>query len=252
MAFNAANSSYRQIRFQFKANYLEVLAAIWPFILVVLIACFAPVIDPKRASMPTPAEWLAVFAPPAIVVCAYPYVMGAIKRLMVRQARYGTEPFTFSASIGQFYKIYLSALMIGFAVGMVVGLPMILLALIPVIGWLAVPLGNFFFGAVMLGYVRSRTTNLVLNSTVLAGRVQFKSILSASQLAMLYMGNLLAIVCTLGLMIPWAEVRVARYRAEALSLESTSDLEGFVGKVTQEVGATGEEIGEFFTLDFSL
>jgi uncharacterized membrane protein YjgN (DUF898 family) len=69
---------------------------------------------------------------------------------------------------------------------------------------------------------------------------------------MLYFGNLLAIAFTLGLMIPWAQVRVARYRAEALSLESSSALEGFAGKITQDMGATGEEIGEFFSLDFSL
>ena len=60
------------------------------------------------------------------------------------------------------------------------------------------------------------------------------------------------IAFTFGLLIPWAAVRVARYRAEALSLESSSDFEGFVGKLTQDVSATGEEIGEFFALDLSL
>jgi uncharacterized membrane protein YjgN (DUF898 family) len=198
--------------------------------------------------MPTAAGWLALLAPPAIVVCAYPYVIGAIKRLMVRHSRYGIEAFAFSASIGQFYKVYLSALVIAITGGLV----MLSLAFIPVIGWLAMPFVYFFVGAVIIGYIRSRTTNLVLNSTVLGGRVHLKSSLSASQLAMLYFGNLLAIAFTLGLMIPWAQVRVARYRAEALSLESSSALEGFAGKITQDMGATGEEIGEFFSLDFSL
>ncbi len=252
MAFNAANSSYRQIRLQFKANYQQVLAAIWPFILIALVACFLPVVDPKPAWTPTPIEWLALLAPSAILVCAYPYVMGAIKRLLVNHSRYGTAPFAFSASISRFYKIYAIAAGIAIPGLLAAGAAIFFLISIPVIGWLAIPLIYFFFVAVLLGYIRSRITNLVLNSTVLADRVQFRSTQSAMGLANVYLCNLLAIAFTFGLLIPWAAVRVARYRAEALSLESSSDFEGFVGKLTQDVSATGEEIGEFFALDLSL
>jgi uncharacterized membrane protein YjgN (DUF898 family) len=53
-------------------------------------------------------------------------------------------------------------------------------------------------------------------------------------------------------MIPWAAVRVARYRASVLVLESSGDLDSFVAEIGQQVAATGEEMGEFFDVDLSL
>ena len=45
MAFNAFNSSYRNIRFRFHATYTDVLKAIWPIALVLVFSIFLPEID---------------------------------------------------------------------------------------------------------------------------------------------------------------------------------------------------------------
>jgi uncharacterized membrane protein YjgN (DUF898 family) len=47
-------------------------------------------------------------------------------------------------------------------------------------------------------------------------------------------------------------VRVARYRAECLSLRGEGSLDGFIADATRQVAATGEEMGEMFDLDLSL
>jgi len=252
MAFNAVNSSYRQIRFHFKAGYQEALRAIWPFTLVVFAAFFMPEIEPEQPRMLDTDEWLLLFAPTVIVLCIYPYVMGAIKRLHISHSAYGAAAMTFSASIGDFYRVYITAWCIAAAGILVLGLTIFFLVLIPIVGWLAIPFVYILFGAMFMGYLRAQITNLTFNSTVLAGRVKFISSLSARRLGKLYFVNLLAITASFGLLIPWAVVRVARYRAQALMLESTVDFDGFVSQIGQQVSATGEEMGEFFDVDLSL
>ena len=61
-----------------------------------------------------------------------------------------------------------------------------------------------------------------------------------------------AILFSLGLAVPWAVIRVMRYRAECLTLQSNTSLDEFIGGVSAQVGATGEELGEFFNVDLSL
>jgi uncharacterized membrane protein YjgN (DUF898 family) len=71
-------------------------------------------------------------------------------------------------------------------------------------------------------------------------------------LARLYFVNLFAILFSLGLAIPWAAVRVMRYRAECLALASAAPFDELVAGMGSQVGATGEELGEFFNIDLSL
>lgn len=78
------------------------------------------------------------------------------------------------------------------------------------------------------------------------------STLSARKLGWIYVVNLLAIVLSCGLLVPWAVIRTARYRAACLRMECAGDLEGFLGDVAQPSGATGDQLGEFFDLDLSL
>lgn len=252
MAFNAFNSSYRQIRFHFKAGYLDVLRAIWPFILVALIAYLLPEFDPEQGSKPTPGEIAGMFIPMLAGLFAFPYVIGAIKQLYVSHSKYGGAPWAFSAGIGQFYKLYIIAFGIVVTAVAVVLLAVFTAVFNPLVGVPAILLFYLYFGALLLGYINSRVTNLTFNSATLANNVSFISTLLAGRLARIYLLNLVAIVFTFGLMIPWASIRVARYRAESLALKSAADLDSFVSEIGKNVDATGEEMGEFFDVDLAL
>ena len=111
-----------------------------------------------------------------------------------------------------------------------------------------------YFGVfpLMIGYSQSRTANLVFNTTRLDESISFSSTLKARKLAVLYLTNLLAILFSMGLAIPWAVIRSARYRLECLALETSVPMEQFVAGVAANVSATGEELGEFFNIDLSL
>ncbi len=106
----------------------------------------------------------------------------------------------------------------------------------------------FIFG--FLGYFQARIGNLVWNNTTL-DKLSFKSSLRARDFFWLYFSNMVAIMCTFGLATPWAQIRMARYRASMLSIVGDVDFDQFVGDKKEEVKATGEEIADMFDVDLS-
>ena len=106
----------------------------------------------------------------------------------------------------------------------------------------------FAFGIV--GYLKARIGNLVWNSATL-DKLSFKSSLRARDFIWLYMTNIIAIICTFGLATPWAQIRMAKYRASKLQVVGDVDFDQFVGDKKAEMKATGEEIADFFDVDLS-
>jgi uncharacterized membrane protein YjgN (DUF898 family) len=255
-AFNAFNSSYRNLRFHFRASYREGLAATWPFLLLPVLVLVLPQVDPaeppKELSM---ALAIGMFLPPLVLAAFYPFVVARVNRLRIERGRYGAASFATTASTPEFYGIYVIAgiLIVGVFVGLALLGAAIFLApaFADVLGF--VLMGVYFLAfASVFAFTRSRVANLVFNSTRLGDRVRFKSALRARSLARIYVTNILAIVCTLGLLVPWAAIRTARYRAACLQLECVGGLDSFASQAAANVSATGEEMGDMFDVDLSL
>jgi len=94
-----------------------------------------------------------------------------------------------------------------------------------------------------VAYLQARIGNLVWNNTKL-DQLSFISKLRARDFIWLYFSNIVAIMLTFGLATPWAQIRMARYRASKLSIVGDVDFDQFVGDKKAEVNATGEEIAE--------
>ncbi|MSQ59388.1 MAG: DUF898 family protein [Betaproteobacteria bacterium] len=261
MAFNAFNSSYRNIRFRFQAGYADVFKAIGLMGVVLAISFFVPV--PDRGQDAGPPVWFFIIFGLQILafLLIYPYVFGSMKRLQVNHSQYGSSPFSVTAAIGSFYKIFFLAIglfIVLLCAALAIGA--MAFALMPKQGGagtiVALILGALciYFAAfpVMIGFLQSRNANLVFNTTRLDESVSFSSTLKARKLAWLYVTNLLAIVVSFGLAIPWVVIRSVRYRLGCLALVSAVPIEQFVSGVAANVGATGEKLGEFFNIDLSL
>ena len=78
---------------------------------------------------------------------------------------------------------------------------------------------------------------------------QVQSELKTGYLLYLYVTNTLAIMISLGLLMPWAKIRTARYRASVTSLNVTGDLGHYTSAEEQKQSAFGEEMGEMFDMD---
>lgn len=99
-------------------------------------------------------------------------------------------------------------------------------------------------------YIKSRISNLLWNTTTLE-HVGFFSNQRMRDLTWLYLSNTAILIMTVGLATPWAQIRLARYRAEHLALTGETDWDKFAGEKKEKLRATGEEISEIFDIDLS-
>ena len=100
-------------------------------------------------------------------------------------------------------------------------------------------------------YLRTLLTNLTWNATRL-GADRFASTLRARRLAWLYLSSAVGILCSCGLLIPWAAIRVTRYRLNCLTLTLMDDPAAYAAAGDAVIDAAGEEIGDVFGIDMSL
>jgi uncharacterized membrane protein YjgN (DUF898 family) len=263
LRFNAANSSHRGIRFGFSGATRDVALAIWP--LALALVAFVAVSKYSLDILAHPFRYAAQMVAVSVAfMAAYPYTVAQIRRLMVAKSAWGDQAFSSALRTGRVYAIYLTCgalclipLIVGAVVGISVGMAVyrlanenanvavILSALFYVITWAATLI-------VWVAYSRSRMTNLVLNTSRLSHIARLNSAISATKLAKLYGVNVLAILCSGGLLIPWAVIRVTRYRLQMISVEIEGPLTTVASAVIQTPRATGEELGEMFGFDLAL
>lgn len=221
LAFRARNTVWRNMRFNFDAGYKDAVMAYagWPVIGVLTLGL------------------------------AMPYAMYQQKKLSVDRTLFGSRRFEFAAPAREFYFIYLAAMLIFMNVGVYF---IILSRELPagVTGPLLFAVLPLFY-VVAVAYFVSAMANTVYNNSHL-GPHQFVSSLSTKDMFMLYLTNTLGIMLTLGLFIPWAQVRLARYRASQLVLMAGSGLDEFMAGEQGKAGTAGEEIGEMFDIDVGI
>jgi uncharacterized membrane protein YjgN (DUF898 family) len=103
----------------------------------------------------------------------------------------------------------------------------------------------------VLAFLAAAISNLIYNHVEIGGR-RFHSTLKGHRLLWIYFSNTVAILASVGLLIPWAKVRLARYRAECLSLFAFDDFDDMRAERSSDVGATAAEVDGLFDIDIGL
>ena len=273
MQFNLRNTSYRNIRFDFEGSMKEA-AIIFIGIGLLTIITFG---------------------------LATPYFIKRFKEYSVENSYFGTTPFSFSATTGDFFRVYFKAMVI----------PLVI-AIIGIIAAVAIPAYHSatsmqsqmpqqqeqmeqmtpeqqqaemqrqideitanaglqtntnnpdqeLAGAVaamtfaitmafylLIGiYIQTRTTNLVLNSTSL-GEHSLVSTLRVRNMFFIHLTNIIAMIISLGLLIPWCKIRITRYRLNNLSMIIVDDINRFIATEQNKVKATAGEFADAFDID---
>ncbi|MBW7471285.1 YjgN family protein [Marinobacter sp. M216] len=216
LRFNAINSAYRNIRFDFQGTYGQafMVAFVWPLLNLLCLLLLTPLVLKKT------------------------------HQFVANGSRYGTTSFDLAATTKAYYLLFGKALLLalGFGAGAYLsaraGIP-VLAAIIGGVGYLTI------FGFFMAG-----VANLFLNSTELAEH-RFESELGPAQMVWIYLSNSLLVVLTLGLFTPWAKVRMARYRAACTTMLISGDLDHFVAAEQNRASALGQELGDAFDVEFA-
>lgn len=195
----------------------------------------------------------------------WPLAHQQITRYVRNHSAYGNGRFAFHGKSGAFYKPYMvlfgiAILTLAAAIGVGVLLAKGVLSTTSgvkpdqyqfmVLGFAVI--GIFYVGLLLFAipYLTARLQNLIWNNTTL-GPLGFACDMRARQLFGIMFVNLLLIILTLGLFKPFADIRMARYRVEHLTLLANADIEAFVAKRQAEVSASGEEMADIFDMDIT-
>ncbi len=199
---------------------------------------------------------------------AWPFADRARRAFVINHHSLGQSRFTFASGIGPFYGAFFAAfgiMLIVLALSLASALP-VLTALFNDIRLLE----NEFFlmsnmmlivqayigmiaafviaGIVYAGIIR----NILFNGTWIEGGHRLQSSVSVPRYVWISVTNALAIIFTLGLMLPWAKVRMARYLADQTEVIVNGDLDHFIGDILPEGGAFGDAYTDLEAIDVGL
>jgi uncharacterized membrane protein YjgN (DUF898 family) len=222
LAFNARNSAYRNIRFAFPGRVGEAFGVYLKTSLFYLVTCGL----------------------------GYPWAQWTLTRFIVWRHYYGDLQLTWHAKCSEYYRVYLIAfamIMPGYAVLIGVMIATMGKGKAPNPVMMTIPMVFFFlYLLIPIAYLRSQLSNL-LYGRMMVGMHWFISTQRPVPLLKLYAGNAVAIVASLGLLIPWAKIRLAKYRAETLSVQAVGSLyaESLLTDNTSAIGEGMTDLGDF-------
>lgn len=231
--FNARISSFRNVRFDFVGTAGQALMVF--FVLPV-------------------ATFFTLYT-------TFPFAARAVRRFMINNHRYGDRSFKFDAPIGKFYKPFLIAVAL-------VAVPFVILAgsaffllettangtlnpnqplAIVIVGVAYALFVLVVLPAGMIYY--SMIRNLVFGRTVLDEKHHFSSDASPKDLVILVITNVIVVLLSLGLMIPWARVRWVRYLASKTQVLAAGSLDEFSSTIQSSRGVIASEYLEMDGID---
>ena len=196
-----------------------------------------------------------------------PFMHQRLKAYQHDNTWFGRTQCSFHARAGQFYAIYLLLLvaMVGFFFLISVtgiGHAFVTVAQMQKQGGHVDP-GLLFrtflilYGAlILIGLLvgpifHALVTNLIWSNTRV-GEHRIECRMSPLVLIWITVSNFILVILTLGLFIPWAAVRLAKFQLESVRLLPASDLQEFEAAEPENIGAVGEEAATVFDFDISL
>lgn len=237
-AFRLHNTSWRNIRFRFHGGVKGVAKILYGYGLLIAIS---------------------------LGLC-YPLAYQRIRAFLYNHASFGKTFFRLGVGAGPVYGVFLKTAGVGLCVLCAAALVAFglsrgaaatgiyegvnpLAAIVAMIG-VSTAVAFLLFIFLVYPFFQANITNLIWNHVRL-GPVRFTSFQTTASFAFLIFSNTLLTLVTLGFYWPWAAVRMARYRAQRLSLNAESGLDNFAADTEADMSAIGEEVTDVFDFDIS-
>ena len=233
LRFNAHNSVYRNIRFRFGGSLKESYG----------IYLLLPILIPLTMGL------------------IVPYWMYRRKKYFFQNFSFGASQNAFEGRSGPFYKVYgfaglLYVAFLGLAVAGFMGFFSVggdisgtlsgfnnLLMLAPILTYLLMMVSF----TLIQQYLYARVTNYCWTHTR-SGGLQFQSRLQIKKLLWIRLTNIVAILVSAGLLIPWAKIRRTRYILDSLAIVSDRNLDEYSAAAEADQSAIGDVATEFFDI----
>ncbi|RLJ41361.1 uncharacterized membrane protein YjgN (DUF898 family) [Litoreibacter meonggei] len=238
MIFNARMSSFSNVRFGFVGSVGQAFLTfiIYPILTALTLYTTFPILD------------------------------RAMKRFSINNHKLGQAQFKMEVGLGPFYKAFLVAIVwivvVGLLGAVLSGFSFTEFAMamdnpnappsevMKVVGLFYL---LFFVAFLPAAFIyQALTRNAVYNNTTLEGGHQFASNVTAGRLLWLAVSNMVVVICTLFLMLPWAQVRMARYLAAHTGFIPGGSMDDFVTQQQEAGGALGDAYTDLEGIDVGL
>lgn len=233
LRFMAHNTSYRNIRFRFAGRIRDsyetylLFAGIVPFTLFLF----------------------------------FPAWQFYKKRYFFNHLAYGKTGSHFSGNKGPFYRAYLLAGILGFI--LFIGISTLSGILFTTLRkgpggpfmYIYFTFFSYIAGGLVLYAVQAIIYAITMNhcwSRTRFGHLSFMSTLTIRKLLYIRITNLIAILFSCGLLIPWAKIRRLRYTFGNLSVVSSQGLDNFEGSAGADTTAIGDAATDFIGIEIGL
>ncbi|WP_179381268.1 YjgN family protein [Jannaschia marina] len=230
--FNARNTSWSNVRFNFDGDYGDAIATFLLFPMLVAVTLYTTI----------------------------PLLTRKAQRFYIENHTLGGKKFSFDCDLGPLYKAFgIAALwLVGVLVvgGVLLGSlvfsafdpynndPMV--QVLPILVLYAFLFVGFFPAAILY---RALVRNIVYANTVLEGGHRFASTTRPLPLLGIAVTNTLAVILTLGLALPWAQIRLTRYLADNTFVAPNGSLDAFVSEIEQDQSAIGDAFSDIEGID---
>jgi uncharacterized membrane protein YjgN (DUF898 family) len=262
--FRLRNTSWRGVRMAFVGDLKGAYIALLPFFLPALaMVFFMPAL--AEDEKPTPAQTRQIFTVLGAVAL---FTLGLLPWFFARLKRYQHGGYLFAgertelrAGNGSFYGLMLRLIGVVLLVCAVIG-GVIALLIIGAGGNPAARMMALFSGVgllylllplIVIPFATVALQNLVWANTR-SRNTRFRSELRHGTLFKVNALNWLLIALTLGLYWPFAQVRMARARLEAVALQVKGDVDTWMARAEarRQDGVLGDAAGDFFGIDVGL
>jgi uncharacterized membrane protein YjgN (DUF898 family) len=277
LQFRLRNTSWRGVRLSFQGDLLSAYLSLLPFFLPALaFVLFLPAVQEGEQMAPDEAQrGMQIIGVTVLAfIVLLPWLLARIKRYQHGGYAFAQERTQLRVGNGRFYLLFLKTGLVSLLVGvlaaallfalffLVMGgqsgvravlsgavrpgvLGIVLLATGAGLAYLLLPL-------VTMPYFGARLQNLSWSGTQ-SPKIAFASALRFRDLFRVALVNWLLIIVTLGLYWPFAKVRAARVKLEALSLEVQGPVDQWLSRAQQSnKGVLGDAAGDFFGMDMGL
>jgi uncharacterized membrane protein YjgN (DUF898 family) len=270
MMFNARMSSFSNVRFNFVGKKMRAWVVYLGYPIGIYIGL--AVLGGGAAYMGQQGSFVLASILGVLAVLMlfafFPFVDRAIKDYTISNHLLGTSKFDMEAPLGPFLKATLASAAWAIVAGLVAGAALGGLAQfgslfsdmgagreptaadLGVIGLLYLMFFIVFLPAAFI--YQAIVRNVVYNNTTLGGKHRFMSDVSPIQLLWIAVTNMIIVICTLGLMLPWAQIRIAKYLANHTHAVIDGSLDDFIGGEQEATTALGDAYSDLEGIDVGL
>lgn len=278
LIFNMKVTSFSNVHFTFKGKLKQAYINffVYPFLLMLLIygvPILASILitNMMLESVSDSIGIVIAIIAIAVVPVAF-YLFAVIKKknteYLINGSRYGQGVFETLVEAKKFMMINLKTIGVSLVVFLFMGVTSSFLGvdfgqlalLAPkdkgegfdpaVLGFLATIYAIMILAMILImSFSITRQRAYVYESTKLDDKATFKSTLRARDFAWVMLSNILLVIVTLGLAMPWAKVRMARLMLENTLVDTSVGFDEYITQKQEEESSLGEQIGDAFDVD---